>query len=312
MPPRIGSNGAIIKHTPSASGQRSARPIASKIIELTSDSSDDALGRASEEAGKSRRRTDSQRGRENTSAGTRRRNAGTGQDHQTGTGQDHQRGARPAPGFILEDSFIVTSVHHRPWGAGDDNSTIGVFPNEKEAADAAESHFGSVSSRCDGWESVWLRCPGDGMLQLCGTIEEGENDTETYKASIQPYQQKRPIATQPMTARPSGVRQTKKRTSRPRQIYIVKQEHRVNVGEDDPEGFYNELGDLRFDIRGIYLNLDDANDTARRIYDQAVEDVDGKGETVIDTLKNGMARIVMENLRKTERFSIRVEQDWLQ
>ena len=166
---------------------------------------------------------------------------------------------------MLEDSFIVTSLHHRPWGAGDDIATIGVFFTEREAKDAAYVHFRGIKRGVDGWESEWRRLTGDGMLQLYGYIEEGEEDSETYKASIKPYQLKRPVAVQPSvrtTPRPEP------RVSRRRYVYMVKEEQRFNAEADDWRELYNGSKDLKDKhIHGIYAKLDTANDCAREIYD---------------------------------------------
>ena len=217
----------------------------------------------------------------------------------------HQHVGRRDPGYTVEDDYIVTSVHHRPWGAGDDNTTVGVFPTEKEAKAAAETDFQRVASQADGWEEEWRRVPRDGMLQLRGCIEDGEDDTEKYTASIKLVQRQRPIAVQPRapSAAPPRVR-----TLKPRFVYVVREEQRMNVGEDDPQGYYNELGDLKsVKIHGIYTKLDDANDSAREVHEGVVESLVGHGDTVTDTLKDDMAAILVTDVDQMMTYSIEVE-----
>lgn len=219
---------------------------------------------------------------------------------------DHQRLARRDQEYTLEDSFIVTSLHHRPWGAGDDNSTIGVFPTEKEAEVSAHADFlQRCENRNDGWESEWHRCLGDGMLQLRGYCEDGEDDSESYRASIKRVQQKRLVAVRPSAPQP------KLRVVNPRHVYVVKEEQRINVGEDDPRGFSDELGDLKMvKIRRIYVDLDAANDFAREVSD-AVE-IGDQTDTVIDTMENGVATFLVENNEEMMTWSISVEKRRLQ
>ena len=195
MPLRIGPNGAVVKPSSYTKGQRTIKPTASNVIDLTGESSEDAPGNNSGDEEESE--DDRGRKRQESRAGKQGRTSRAGDLHKrvvTGPRiNDRQRVARRAQEYILEDSFIVTSLHHRPWGAGDDNTTIGVFSTEREAKAAANVHF---EQRCvnmvDGWQSKWYRRPGDGMLQLRGVIDEGERDSETYTASIEPFQQKRP------------------------------------------------------------------------------------------------------------------------
>ncbi len=232
MPPRVGSNGAVTK------SHRNVTPRKSNVIDLTRDSSEETSDNSSgEEATEEKefedalkrhmRRPDGGRGYQTSSAGTQGRSSGAGQA-AVGRKEPNKllQVARRGQEHILEDSFIVTSLHHRPWGAGDDNATIGVFFTEREAKDAAYVHFRSIERSADGWESEWRRRPGDGMLQLYGYIEEGEEDSETYIASIKPYQQKRPVAVQPgvpSTPRPQPG------ASRRRYVYMVKEEQKFQL-----------------------------------------------------------------------------------
>lgn len=164
---------------------------------------------------------------------------------------DYQRVARRGQEHTLEESFIVTSLHHRPWGAGDDNATIGVFSTKKEAKAAAYKDFlQRCESKADGWESKWHRCSADGMLQLRGCCEDGEDDSESYRASIKRVQQKRPVPVQPSI--PSAA-QPKPRVFKPRYVYVVKEELRVDV-EVDPRRFPKGKGDFKaLEIHGMYV-----------------------------------------------------------
>ena len=317
MPPRIGPNGAVVKPSSSTNDQRTARTVARKIIDLTRDSTDDASetsqgeeSAAEEESEDAPERYNGRssggRGHQESGVGTQERTSGAGQATAGRPRTNDQQGVvRRGEQYIMEDSFVVTSLHHRPWGAGDDNATIGMFATEEEAKIAAEMHFKRVASGADGWESEWRQRPGDGMRQLCGVREEGEKDTERYTASIKWFQQKRPIAVQPIV--PSAP-EPKIKIVKPRHVYVVKQEQRETVGEDDPRGFNDDLGDLKaVTIHGIYVDLDTANESAREIYDGVVEDLDDEAETITDTLRHGMATIVVENHMEMTTYAISVE-----
>ena len=317
MPLRTGANGAVVKPFSSTNTQRHARPTTRKVIDLTRESSDESPRETSggtspeeEEAedAPERYRERSNEGRRyaNSSAGTQERFSGAGQGTLCGPRtHDHQPVACRGQECILEDSFVVTSLHHRPWGIEDDSTTVGVFFTEKEAKTAAHMHFQQIQRQADGWESEWHRREGDGMLQLRGIIEEGERDSETYTSSIKRVQQKRPVVVQP---RVQSAAQPKPRLAKPRYVYVVKEEQRMNVGEDDSQGFCNELGDLKaVDIHGIYLELDAANEYAREIYDCILESVGNEAENVTDTLENSMATILVENTEEMVTYSITVE-----
>lgn len=137
----------------------------------------------------------------------------------------------------MEHRFIVTSLHHRPWGAGDDHATVGILSTEKEAEDAAYNDFLQRCERyANGWESEWRRRPGDITRQLCGYCEDGEEDSEKYTASIKRVLQKREVTVQP---RVLSTAQPKPGVVKPRHAYLVKEEQRMNVGGNDPRGFYD-------------------------------------------------------------------------
>lgn len=349
MPPRVGVNGAVVKPRSSTNPQRRARPTASKVIDLTRESSGESPGETSGEPSpeeedaedapeespddsdespdetsgetapeeeeaedapeRHRERSDGARRYASSSAGIQERVSGADQ-RALGwpSAHNHQPVARLGQGCILEDNFVVTSLHHRPWGIGDHNTTVGVFFTEEEAKTAAHMHFQQVKREADGWESEWHRCEGDGMLQLRGIIEEGERDSETYTASVKRVQQKRPVAVQP---RVQSAAQPKTRLIKHRYVYVVKEEQRMNVGEDDPQGFCNESGDLNsVEIHGIYLELDAANEYTREIYEGMHHG--NEVETVIDTLENSMATILVENREQMMTYSFTVERRSLQ
>ncbi|KAF6241381.1 hypothetical protein HO173_000091 [Letharia columbiana] len=300
MPPRIGRNGAVVKPSLSTKSQQTAGHTASKVIDLTRESTDETSGKSSgEESAEDEEiddvperhgeRPDGRRGHRNSSAGM----------------QGRVLGAVKAKESILEYTFIVTILHHRPWGMGDDHATVGVFPTEKEGEEAASKDFlQRCKSQADGWESEWRPHPRDGMLQLCGCCEDGEVDSERYTASIKRVQQKRVVTVQPCV--PSAA-QSKPRVVKPRHVYLVIEEQRINIGTDDPRGFYNGLGDAKSaDIHGIYVDLSAANDSAREIYYGIVGKLDGEADTVTDTLKNGMARILVANHTKMMTYSLSV------
>ncbi|CAD6582519.1 MAG: hypothetical protein ASARMPREDX12_000967 [Alectoria sarmentosa] len=212
---------------------------------------------------------------------------------------------------LAGNSFIVTSLHHRPWGAGDNHATIGVFSTEKEAEDAAYKDFLQRCERyANGWESEWRRRPGNDTRQLYGYCEDREKDSEEYTASIKRVQQKRQVTVQP---RVLSTAQLKPGVVKPRHVYVVKKEQWINVGKDDPQGFCDEVGELKaVEIHGIYVDLDAANDSTRRIYHGIVEDIDGAADTVTDTLKNSMATILVTDYEKLMTWSISVEKKSVQ
>ena len=190
MPPRTGPNGAVIKPSASTKSRRTARATTSKVIDLTRESTDETSRNSSAEglAEEESKDVPTRHGEEQDRRRGHQFSSASGAGQATGGRQkthNHQRVARRGQEHTLEESFVVTSLHHRPWGAGDDNATIGVFSTEKEAKSAASKDFlQRCESTADGWESKWHRCPGDGMLQLRGCIEDGEDDLESYRASI--------------------------------------------------------------------------------------------------------------------------------
>lgn len=302
MPPRIGTNGGVVKPSSSAKIQRTARPTASKVIDLTHESTDETSEKSSGAGSAEEQESEDAPERHEEGPHGRRghQNLGVGPPQSN----DHQRVARQNQESMMEDSFIVTSLHHRPWGMGDDNTTIGVFSTEREAKDAASKDFFQRCEReADGWESEWRRLPRDGMLQLCGCCEDGEKDSETYKASIKRVQQKRAVAIQPsvpLAAQPGP------RVVKPRHVYLVQEERRINVGAD-PQGRYNDLGDLEaVKVHGIYVDLDAANDSAREIYERVIKDLAGVHGTVTKTPKNGMATILVRYHTEMRTYLISV------
>ena len=73
------------------------------------------------------------------------------------------------------------------------------------------------------------------------------------------------------------------------------------------------MGELKaVEIHGIYVHLDAANDSTRRIYHGIVEDIDGAADTVTDTLKNSMATILVTDYEKLMTWSISVEKKSVQ
>ncbi len=269
MPPRIASNGAIVRPSLSTRDHQTARRIASKVVDLTGESFE---GQAAV-------------GGPNTKA--------------------RQRVAPHDEEYTMEDSFVVTSVHHRPWGAGNDNTTVGVYPTEREAEVAANADYEQRCARqADGWESEWDRGPRDDMLQLRGRVEEGESDTETYTASIKRVQQKRPVAAQPNAARAVP---PKFKFVNPTTVFIVTEEQ-----------FNEELDNLKsVKIHGIYADLDRANDSAREVYGWTVEDLEGRADTVKDKLTrgilhDGLVYILVADPEEKMAYFIRVSEEPLQ
>ena len=221
---------------------------------------------------------------------------------------DRQRVARHGPEDVLEDSYVVTSLHHRPWalGVGDDTTTVGVFFSEEEAKFAAQMDFQRIEERADGWESEWYQLAGDGMMQLRGIIEEGEGDSERNTASIKLVQQKRPVAVQPSVQ--SGA-QPETQLVKPRYVYIVKEEQRTNVRENDTQGLHDDCGDLKaVHMHGVHSDLDAANEFVREIYVTILDNLGWRAETVTDTTENNIATIVVENSEDSLTYTITVEE----
>ena len=320
MPLRLGPNGGVAKPSSSTKGQRPARPLESKVIDLTRECTNETNLEGSREGSAQAKRNedapelydngirDERGGHRNSGAGTQERAVGARQAPvgQLQTQSDH-RVARPARDFVLEDSYIATSLHHSPWEYGDDVTIIGLFSTEREAKAAA---FLDFHQRCmsqeDGWEvDEWDHRPEDGQLQFYGYGKDVEDDSFWYKASIKHVQRKRAAAVPPNLPRPA---QPNPRPVQPRYVYVVKEEQRKNVGTDDPQGFYNEEGDLKeVHIHGIYADLDAANDDAREQYENTVEDFLDDAETITDDLHNDMATIIVANPLEETTYSISVE-----
>ena len=210
MPLRVGAKGGIAKPSSFLRIGRSTRPTPSKVIDLTRASTDEIEGQQMSREIKTRREyygegRDGRGGHRNSDAGTQGRNLGARQATAERSQINNDRtAARQAERFVLEDSFMVTSLHHRPWGMGDDNTAIGTFSTEREAKDAAFEDFHQRCARqADGWEYEWSRRPGDDMLQLHGSCEDGEDDQYRYTASIKRVQQKRAAAVQPDLPNPA-------------------------------------------------------------------------------------------------------------
>ncbi|KAM0797684.1 hypothetical protein BDR22DRAFT_892113 [Usnea florida] len=324
MPLRLGPNGGVAKPSSSTNGQRPARPPASKVIDLTRDITNETNQEVSRECSTQEKRKedaserydqgsrDERGGQRSSGAGTQERTIGVGQGTVGQPQMDNSRKiTRPAQDFVLEDSFIVTSLHHHPWEYGDDVTIIGLFPTEREAKDAVFKDFHQrCTSQADGWtHEEWDHSSRDGTLQFCGYGEDVEDDSFWYKASIKRVQQKRAAAVPPSLPNPA---RPNPRSLQPRYVYVVKEEQREYVGTDDPHGFYNEEGDLKaVNIHGIYADLDAANEEAREVYEYIVEDFADDAETITDDFEDGMAAIVVTDPLEEMTYSISVEKESL-
>ena len=317
---RLGPNGGVAKPSSSTKGQRPARPPASKVIDLTRESTSETNQEGSREGSAQEKRNgdapkryddgsrDERGGHRSSGAGIREWTIGA---RQAPVGQlqnqnDH-RVPRPAQDFVLEDSYIVTSLHHHPWEYGDHVTIIGLFSTEREAKDAAlKDYHQRCTSQADGWEhDEWDHRPEDGQLEFFGYGEDVEDDSFWYTASIKRVQQKRAAPVQPNLPNPA---QPNPRPAQPRYVYVVKEEQRENVGADDPQGFYNEEGDLKdVNIHGIYADLEAANDGAREHYEEIVEDFPDDAETITDDFENDMAVIIVADPLEEMTYSISVE-----
>ena len=324
MPLRLGPNGGVAKPSSSTKGQRPARTLESKVIDLTRESSNETYQETSREGLAQEKRNedaperydkgsrDERGGHHDSGASTQERTLGA---RQATVGQpqvdNSRKVARPAQNFVLEDSFIVTSLHHKPWEYGNEVTIIGLFSTEREAKDAAFKDFHQrCISQADGWEyDEWDHRPEDGQLEFTGYGEDVEDDSFWYTASIKRVQQKRAAAVQPNLP---NFAQPITRPVQPRYVYVVREEQRENVGTDDPQGFWNEEGDLKaVHIHGIYADLDDANDEAREIYENTVQDFLDDAETITDDFRNDMATIVVANTLEETLYSISVEKEFL-
>ena len=324
MPLRLGPNGGVVKPSSSTKGQRPARPPASDVIDLTRNSTNETNQEGSREGPAQKKINedaserydpgswDGRGGHRNSVPGTQEKTVGARQAPvgQPQTQNDH-RVARPAQDFVLEDSYIVTSLHHHPWEYGDHVNIIGLFSTEREAKYAAmKDYHQRCTSQKDGWEhEEWDHRPEDGQLEFTGYGEDVEDDSFWYTASIKRVQQKRAAAVPPKLPSPA---QPNPRPVQPRYVYVVKEEQRENVGADDPQGFYNEEGDLKeVNIHGIYADLNDANDDAREQSENIVEDFRDDAETITDDFQDGMAIIVVADPLEEMTYSISVERRML-
>ena len=293
--------GAVVKPSSSTNGQRTTRSIARRAVDSTGESSDDTSGNNSsgEEEGSIKLEPKEEEVEEEGFVKMEPKEEeveeelifkeleeeGFVKDEAEEVGlikdepEDDQDGGRSHPplsagpqGPILEaGNFIVTSIHHRPWGAGDHHTTVGVYPTESDARAAATRDFLRVERDADGWESEWRRLPrGDGILELRGWIEDGEDDIEKYTATVKRVQQQQ--QQQPRIAPTAAIRSAtaapKIKVVKPQHVYFVTTEQRKNNGEEDAPRSYACGTDLKSrEIHGIYEKLDGANDAALDLYD---------------------------------------------
>ena len=316
MPLRVGANGGIAKPSSFPKIRRNTRPTQSQVIDLTRASTDETNVESSREGSVEEKRDEDalehyEEGRDRRG---RYRNSGAG-IHEITLGarqatldrsqiNNGQIAARQAQRFVLEDSFMVTSENHRPWGMGDEHTAIGVFSTEREAKDAAFEDFHQrCESQADGWEHEWRRRPGDDMLQLHGICEDGEDDQYRYAASIKPVQNKRATAVQadlpdPVQPQPGPVK--------PRYVYVVKIKQREHVGAG-PQEFDNQGAELKgVRIHDIFEDLNAANDGAREVYQSLVKRFRGDVEIIEDMLRDRMAVILVWNPRTKNTYFISV------
>ena len=346
--PRVRRNGAVVKLSSSSNAQRTARSVASRVVDSTSESSDntsedtsgdeedeeeseeeasvkeepeeEALGKEESEEALVKEEPEAEgivnqdaqdegRRRPQSSAGPQRQMSGASQvPNSERKTPHHSQGAHQQT--IHEDSFIVTSFHHRPWGAGDDNATVGVYSTESEARAAAQRDFQRVERSADGWESEWRRSPGDGTLRLCGRIEDGERDIEKYTATVQHVLQKRAVPVlQQQARRPSAASAPVPRVKKlkPRWVYIVKTEQwRLGGKHENAQRFdRNGSGLESREVHGIYLRLDDANDAAVDLFD-SLKGSDGRATDLEDFI-DGMADTLVLDMDRRMIFRINVK-----
>ena len=141
------------------------------------------------------------------------------------------------------DSFIVTSIHHRPWGAGDHYATIGVYPTESDAREAATRDFLQLDSGAVGWESEWHRRPR-GTLEFRARTDDGEDDVEKYTATVKRVQQQQ-LRIAPISAIRAAMGLPRIRVVKPQYVYFVTTEQRRNNGEADAPRLYACGTDLK-------------------------------------------------------------------
>lgn len=196
----------------------------------------------------------------------------------------------------------MTSTYHTPWDSPDDHTTLG-DSTESEAMQADQKHYNSDQIKVsDGWESRWRRDSANNLI-LHGEVDDSEDESETCEITIPKFQQKRKKHTQVVEVQ-------YKPTPRDCQyVYVVREEHRMNVGADDVQiGLYNEDGDLRdIQLHGIYKTLDAANEAAREIYDDRLEELGDDADTIEDKLKRGMVTILVVDRNEETTYLITVE-----
>ena len=127
------------------------------------------------------------------------------------------------------------------------------------------------------------------------------SDVETFKAFIEKFQRKHQRLIERVEA-PPGPRPAERQN-----VYIVKEEQKLNVGADDVgNGFWNELGDLKdIQLHGIYRSLDAANEAAREYYEEVLESLGNDADTVEDKLKRKMLSILVEDRNEKMIYSTR-------
>ncbi|MCJ1460240.1 hypothetical protein MMC28_010619 [Mycoblastus sanguinarius] len=86
----------------------------------------------------------------------------------------------------------------------------------------------------------------------------------------------------------------------------------MNVGADNPNGFHNELGELKeVKIYGVFEDVDVANKSAQDTYKRIRYPL-CENASVRKSMKRGMATIVLEDPEDEMAYYITVEKELVQ
>lgn len=311
---RIGRTGAVSKPQSSPSSIRSvARSAASAFIDLTKDDGLVAIAGSSGANPTLRKQANPvpRRTKVNTQWANLKCESTASRSLESKSRSQETTNAKSAD--LCHCTFVVTSVHHRPWDIGGDHTTIGVFLNKKEAIAAGFKHY---QERClqqaDGWGHEWVGRMEDDLLRLRARVEKGEKDTETFEMAIEkkPLERQRVVQPVEVSARSAvTIRQQEQEDEARTCVDLLKEEQRVNVGTDlsSMNGYLNE-----YKLHRSYRSLEDANFCARELYDGLLIRVGDNARPVMEEEADDFARFLVEDPYAKTSYSIIVEEMWIQ
>ncbi len=307
-----GSNGAITKpYRPSVS-QRIARKTASKIIDLTQESEEEAgQGPEADSDQLSEGQQESEKHWESEEQAESEEQEGSEEHENSDAESQGSEGPEIEP---LQDSlamqvipgisYSVTRNHHRPWGGGDEFGMVGIFNTEKEAKRAALNDFRDTCAD-EGWECYWRGDPGDKKIVLLAHVEDGEVQQETYTGTINRVQHyEKPSLPFIMRNEP----QLGQRQAESSHVYVVQEERRLTLRSRGVENSScSGIGNFKaFRLHYIYRDGDAANEAAQAVYEELFPYL-ANPKIVEHKNRHGLASIILEDQDEHMSYKITVE-----